>query len=71
MDKSTEVENKGNNVLNDKRWILYIMIPLLLMVLAVCVTMIVNMNHPFMIGITMDNNTLEAVRIMNYSGGLR
>ena len=53
---------------DDKLWILFIMIPLLLMVLALCITMIINMNHPFMIGFTMDNNTLEAIRLMNYTG---
>jgi hypothetical protein len=52
----------------DKKWILYITIPLLLIILIICITMIINMNHPFIFEFRMDNNTLEAIRLMNYSG---
>ena len=54
--------------INDKKWILYITIPLILIVLMICIVCVIEMYHPFTIGFTMDNNTLEAVRLMNYTG---
>jgi hypothetical protein len=53
--------------MNENKWILYITIPLTVVVLMVCVTLLYLNNHPYPvnIGFTMDNNALEAVKIVN------
>lgn len=48
----------------DRKRILYITVPLLLMVSVICATLIINMYNPFTIRMEMDDNTLRAVEIM-------
>ena len=52
---------------NEKKWILYITIPLMVSIFIICMTIIYLNIHPYPlnIGFTMDNNTLEAIRLAN------
>jgi len=56
-----------SKVTGDKKWILFITLPLAIIVLMICITMIVAAKHPFIIRLEMDNNSLAAVQSMNYT----
>ena len=56
--------------MSENKWILYITVPSTLMVIIICSTILYLNNHPYPvnIGFTMDQNALEAVKIVsNYT----
>ena len=48
---------------NHKIWALVV----LMVVFMLCITIIIAINHPMVIRFEMDNNTLEAVKSINYT----